>query len=64
MASFRVVRVNLTKPLGQGQVSEAWVVERMGVDEIPVVMTGPYFNRGDAQKEADKLAAQEAAHHA
>ena len=64
MDMFRVVRVNLTKTLGPGQVSEAWVVERMGIDEIPVVMTGPYSNRADAQKEADKLAAQEAAHRA
>jgi hypothetical protein len=64
MNMFRVVRVNLTKPLGISQVSEAWVVERMGIDEIPVVMTGPYSNRVDAQKEADKLFAQEAAHHA
>jgi hypothetical protein len=64
MDTFRVVRVNLTKSHGQGQVCEAWVVERMGIDEIPVVMTGPYSNRGDAQKEADKLASQETAHHA
>ena len=63
MEMFRVVRVNLTKALGQSQVSEAWVVERMGVDEIPVVMTGPHSDRADAQKVADKLAAQAAAHH-